>query len=282
MRWVRWGAVNYAILLGLLLAGAVLLIPAALVGWGERDELAGSYFLPAIYFPFTGLAYLVFLGLIASGSPRPRMWAVLLLPLFWAAVPVFALLVVVPGVVALWVVIAVYAAIVRLPPDGGRGGPSRRPGQGPAGTTTGVVPVARSGRTAWLGWAAGSLALLALVMVVGLALLVPARLAGWGDRETRQITYFYLWLYLPLTGPLYLLVLSFAARRVRHPRRWAVGLSPLLFAFVPVVAIGVTLPGVAATWVAYLAYGALVRLPPGPTPPAPPPATRPPARAPRS
>ncbi len=119
-----------------------------------------------------------------------------------------------------------------------------------------------SGRSAWLRWGAVNLGILAAVMVGGLVLLIPAALIGWGDPDTREITYLWLWLYLPFTGPLYLVVLAFVARRVRRPRVWAIGLSPLLFAVFPIAAIGVTLPGIAATWIAYLVFGAIVRLPP--------------------
>jgi len=107
-----------------------------------------------------------------------------------------------------------------------------------------------------------NLGLLALVMVAGLLLLVPAALAGWGDADSREYTYLLLWLYLPLTGPAYLLVLALVAPRVRRPRLWALGLTPLLWAVVPVLALGVSAPGIAATWAAYLAYGTFVRLPP--------------------
>jgi len=119
MTWVRWGAVNYAMLLGLLVAGPVLLIPAALVGWdlGEPpSELMGSYVLGGLLFPFTGMLYLAVLALVTRRSRRPRLWAVLLTPLFWAAVPILALGVVVPGIAALWVVIVVFGFILRLPP----------------------------------------------------------------------------------------------------------------------------------------------------------------------
>lgn len=112
-----------------------------------------------------------------------------------------------------------------------------------------------------------NLGILAGVMIAGLLLLLPALAVGWGDSDTREITYLWLWLYLPLTGPLYLLVLAWVARRARRPRVWAVVLTPLLFGLFPIAVIAITLPGVAATWVAYLAFGALVRLPPpgGPT-----------------
>ena len=120
-------------------------------------------------------------------------------------------------------------------------------------------------RSDWLRWGAVNLALLAGVMVAGLLLLIPAALAGWGDRDQRELTYLYLWLYLPFTGPLYLAALAFAARRSRRPRLWAIVLTPLLFGLFPLAVIAATLPGVAATWVAYFVYGAVVRLP-GPKP----------------
>ena len=110
-------------------------------------------------------------------------------------------------------------------------------------------------------WGLFNLALLVAVMIAGLVLLIPARLAGWGDDDTGVITYLWLWIYLPITGQLYLLALRYAARRSARPRMWAVVLSPVLFGLFPVALIAITLPGVAATWIAYLAYGAVVRLP---------------------
>jgi hypothetical protein len=120
MAWVRWGAVNYAILLALLVAGAILLVPAGLAGWGTDDERIGSYVLPAISFPFTGLAYLAALAVAARRSRRPRWWAIGLTPVFWAAVPIFALGVAAAGIAALWLVLLTFGAIVKLPP-----GPTR-------------------------------------------------------------------------------------------------------------------------------------------------------------
>lgn len=114
----------------------------------------------------------------------------------------------------------------------------------------------------WLRWGALNLGLLAVVMVAGLALLVPAALAGWGDAESRHLAYLFLWLYLPFTGSVYLAALAMAGRRARRPRVWAFALTPLLWGFVPIFAIAVNVPAIAATWVAYLAYAALVRLPP--------------------
>lgn len=98
-------------------------------------------------------------------------------------------------------------------------------------------------------------------MVGCLALLIPAALVGWGDAESRETTYLFLWLYLPFTGMLYLVLLAFLARRSRRPRVWAVVLTPVLWAVLPFLAIGVNEPGIAVTWVAYLVYGAVVRLP---------------------
>jgi len=114
----------------------------------------------------------------------------------------------------------------------------------------------------WLRWAAINLAILAGVMVAGLVLLVPAALAGWGDADSRHITYLYLWVLLPLTAPLYLLALALIAPRVANPRVWAVALTVLLWAAFPVAAGGLEAPAIVATWIAYLTFGALVRLPP--------------------
>jgi len=114
----------------------------------------------------------------------------------------------------------------------------------------------------WLRWGALNLGRLALVMAGGLMLLVPAALVGWGDAESRHYLYLFLWIYLPFTGAAYLVLLALAGRSARRPRVWALALTPVLWAFVPIFALGVAVPGIAATWVAYLIYGAVVRLPP--------------------
>lgn len=117
----------------------------------------------------------------------------------------------------------------------------------------------------WVRWGGLNLGLLFVVMVGGLVLLVPAALAGWGDAGSREYTYLSLLLYLPFSGIVYLAALALVARRARRPRLWAVALTPLLWCVLPVFAIGVNAPGIAATWVAYIVYGAVVRLPPRPT-----------------
>ncbi len=121
----------------------------------------------------------------------------------------------------------------------------------------------------WLRWGALNLGLLGLVMAGGLLLLIPAALVGWGTPDTRQYTYLFLWIYLPFTGPTYLVLLALVGSRARRPRIWALALTPVFWGFVPIFAIGVTAPGIAATWAAYLAYGAVVRLPPCAAIPAP-------------
>ena len=126
----------------------------------------------------------------------------------------------------------------------------------PAGAET-----PRQGRLPWLGM---NLWLLACVIVgVGLALALAGALLGQDEDDPWVAGYAWMCLFLPLTWPLYMAALAFAARRVRHPRRWAVGLVPLLFALFPYAVITFTAPGVAAAWVAFIAYGAIVRLPPG-------------------
>lgn len=114
----------------------------------------------------------------------------------------------------------------------------------------------------WLGWGARNLGILILVMVGGLALLIPAALVGWGTPDTREYTYLFLWLYLPFTGPAYLVLLAIVGPRVRRPRIWALALTPIFWSFVPIFALGLAAPGIAGTWIAYLTYGAVVRLPP--------------------
>lgn len=118
----------------------------------------------------------------------------------------------------------------------------------------------------WLRWGALNLGILILVMVGGLALLRAAALVGWGSPDTREYTYLFLWLYLPFTGPAYLVLLAVVGRRVRRPRIWALALTPIFWGFVPIFAIGFVAPGITATWIAYLTYGAVVQLPPGAPP----------------
>lgn len=115
MAWVRWGAVNVGILLALLVAGSLLLVPAGLIGWAEGEDLYGPYVLLGIYLPFSAVLYLAALALVTPRVRRPRAWAVGLTPLFWAFVPIFAIAVNVPGIAALWIVVLVFAALVRLP-----------------------------------------------------------------------------------------------------------------------------------------------------------------------
>ena len=121
----------------------------------------------------------------------------------------------------------------------------------------------------WVRWGELNLGLLGLVMAGGLLLLIPAALVGWGTPDTRHYTYLFLWIYLPFTGATYLVLLALVGRRARRPRIWALALTPVLWGFVPIFAIGVTVPGIAATWAAYLVYGAVVRLPPRAAMPAP-------------
>ena len=113
----------------------------------------------------------------------------------------------------------------------------------------------------WLRWGALNLAILGAVMVGCLLLLVPAALVGWGSPDSREYTYLFLWIYLPFTGPAYLVLLALLGRRSLRPRVWAIALTPVFWIVLPFFAIGVNVPGIAATWVAYLVYGALVRLP---------------------
>lgn len=114
---------------------------------------------------------------------------------------------------------------------------------------------------AWLRWGALNLAILGAVMVGCLLLLVPAALVGWGSPDSREYVYLFLWIYLPFTGPAYLVLLAWRGRRSPRPRVWAIVLTPVFWIVLPFLAPGVNEPGIAVTWVAYLVYGAVVRLP---------------------
>jgi hypothetical protein len=116
----------------------------------------------------------------------------------------------------------------------------------------------------WLRWLGFNLWLFACVIVaVGLALVAVSELAGAGDGDDPPFAaYAWMCLYLPFTWPLYMGALVLFARRGRHPRRWAIALTPLLFALFPYAVLTFVAPGIAASWIAYFVYGAIVRLPP--------------------
>ena len=120
-------------------------------------------------------------------------------------------------------------------------------------------------RQTWPRWLGFNLWLFACVIVaVGLALWLVSELAGANDGDDPPLAgYAWMCLYLPFTWPVYMGALAFAGRRVRHPRRWAIGLAPLLFLLFPYAVVTFVAPGIAAAWIAYFAYGAIVRLPPG-------------------
>ena len=120
-------------------------------------------------------------------------------------------------------------------------------------------------RQGWLRWLGFNLWLFACVIVaVALVLVAISELAGANDGGDPPFGgYAWMCLYLPFTWPLYMGALAFAARRVRHPRRWAIALTPLLFALFPYAVFTFVAPGIATSWIAYFTYGAIVRLPPG-------------------
>jgi hypothetical protein len=125
-------------------------------------------------------------------------------------------------------------------------------------------PAAAPERPGWLRWLGFNLWLLACVLIaVGLALALLGALLGQDEDDPWWNGYVWMCLFLPVTWPLYMAALAFATRRGRHPRRWAVGLVPLLFALFPYAVFTFTAPGVGAAWVAFFTYGAIVRLPPG-------------------
>lgn len=121
-------------------------------------------------------------------------------------------------------------------------------------------------RGGWLRWAARGLGLLVmLVAAAGVIVIMPARLAGWTESGGEAIGtgYLYSLVALPISWPLYMTVLALVARRARHPRRWAIALSPLLGAwFALLIFVVIDLPDFYAAWLLWLSYGALVPLPP--------------------
>lgn len=58
---------------------------------------------------------LVLFALISRRAARPRLWASLLLPIFWGFIPFFAILIVAPPVAATWAALLVYARWVEVP-----------------------------------------------------------------------------------------------------------------------------------------------------------------------
>ena len=86
---------------------------------------------------------------------------------------------------------------------------------------------------------------LTIVVLVGIALALLGSALGQDEDDPWIGGYAWMCLYLPVTWPLYMGALAFAAKRVRHPRRWAVGLVPLLFALFPYAVFAFAAPGVA-------------------------------------
>jgi hypothetical protein len=126
-------------------------------------------------------------------------------------------------------------------------------------------PTAAPPRETWPRWLGFNLWLFACLLVgVAAALVAISALAGANDGDDAPwIAYAWMCLFLPFTWPLYMAALAIVARRVRHPRRWAIALTPLLFALFPYAIVTFVVPGIAASWIAYWTYGAIVRLPPG-------------------
>ncbi|MDQ3630300.1 MAG: hypothetical protein M3417_03285 [Actinomycetota bacterium] len=85
MAWLRWGALNLGLLGIVMVGGLLLLVPAAIVGWGTTESRQDAYLYLWIYLPFTGVAYLVLLALMGRRARRPRIWALVLTPVFWGS-----------------------------------------------------------------------------------------------------------------------------------------------------------------------------------------------------
>jgi hypothetical protein len=119
-------------------------------------------------------------------------------------------------------------------------------------------------RDTWPRWLGFNLWRFACVLIaVAVALVAISALFGANDGDDPPwAAYAWMCLYLPFTWPLYMAALAIVAPRVRHPRGWAIALTPLLFALFPYAVVTFVVPGVAAAWVAYVVYGATLRLPP--------------------
>jgi hypothetical protein len=129
-----------------------------------------------------------------------------------------------------------------------------------------IMPTLREARVrqGWLRRLGFNLWLFVCVLVaVAVALVAVSALAGANDGDDPPWAAFaWMCLYLPFTWPLYIGALAYVAPRVAHPRRWAIALTPLLFALFPYAVVTFVVPGIAASWIAYFIYGAIVRLPP--------------------
>jgi len=119
---------------------------------------------------------------------------------------------------------------------------------------------ARRGVRFWSRWWLENLCILGAVMVAGLPLFIPIGLVGWGTGED-PLAYVFLWIYLPFSATAYLALLGAIGSRARRPRVWAFALTPIFWGFVPIFAIAIDIPAVAVSWVAYLTYAGVVRLP---------------------
>lgn len=119
--WLRWYGASLLLLAQALAGGLVLLlIPIQL---GVDGENAGLYVFLSLYLPFSGTAYLALLAVFARGLPGGRVWAFVLVPLFWGFVPIFAIGVLAPGISAIWVALLTFAFLVEVPARRGALGP---------------------------------------------------------------------------------------------------------------------------------------------------------------
>lgn len=124
-RWLRWYGTALMVLTACLLGGLTLLLAVKSVGLdpnepGDDGAYTTGFLYLNLFLPFTSTVYLALLALLGRWGRRPRVWAFVLLPIFWGFVPIFAVFVWFPPVTAMWLSLLAFANFVELPPYRGR------------------------------------------------------------------------------------------------------------------------------------------------------------------
>lgn len=121
MPWLRWFGSALMVLAACLLGGLTLMLVLGSLGLDPNDPgddggYATVFFFFTILVPFTATAYLVLFALFGRFGRRPRVWAFVLLPVFWSFIPYFALFPWFPPTGAMWLSLLVFATFVEMPP----------------------------------------------------------------------------------------------------------------------------------------------------------------------
>lgn len=122
--WLQWYGRGMMVVVACLLAGVTVLLAAAKVGLEPRDVDDGTYAgivaAQNLLLPFTATAYFLLLGLLGWIGWRPRVWAFLLLPVFWSYIPYLALFPWFPPTGVMWLSLLGFAGVVELSPYRGQ------------------------------------------------------------------------------------------------------------------------------------------------------------------